>query len=107
MAKCDSHVGTNDGEWCWKCQELTDSERFESINSLNELNEIKFEDVFNNEKKEGLKKFILEHKKKQLKNDWEEILFDFIDFYPCILPNELFEWLEENYEIPKKKNGKD
>jgi hypothetical protein len=36
-------------------------------------------------------------------NDWEEILFDFIDFYPCILPHELFEWLEENYEIPKKK----
>jgi hypothetical protein len=40
-------------------------------------------------------------------NDWEEILFDFIDFYPCILPHELFEWLEENYEIPKKKDGKD
>ena len=37
-------------------------------------------------------------------NDWEEILFDFIDFYPCILPNELFEWLEKNYETPKKKN---
>jgi len=36
-------------------------------------------------------------------NDWEEILFDFIDFYPCILHHELFEWLEENYEIPKKK----
>jgi hypothetical protein len=35
--------------------------------------------------------------------DWEEILFDFIDIYPCILPNELFEWLKENYEIPKKK----
>jgi hypothetical protein len=35
--------------------------------------------------------------------DWEEILFDFIDFYPCILPNELFEWFKENYEIPKKK----
>ena len=38
-------------------------------------------------------------------NDWEEILFDFIDVYPCILPNELFEWLDNNYEIPKKKNG--
>jgi hypothetical protein len=35
--------------------------------------------------------------------DWEEILFDFIDFYPCQLPDELFEWLKENYEIPKKK----
>jgi hypothetical protein len=34
---------------------------------------------------------------------WEEILFDFIDFYPCILPHELFEWLKENYETPKKK----
>jgi len=38
--------------------------------------------------------------------DWEEILFDFIDFYPCQLPDELFEWLEENYEIPKKKDEK-
>jgi tartrate dehydratase alpha subunit/fumarate hydratase class I-like protein len=38
--------------------------------------------------------------------DWEEILFDFIDFYPCQLPDELFEWLKKNYEIPKKKNGK-
>lgn len=38
-------------------------------------------------------------------NDWEEILFDFIDFYPCILPHELFEWLENNYEIPKKKTN--
>lgn len=37
--------------------------------------------------------------------DWEEILFDFIDFYPCQLPDELFEWLDNNYEIPKKKNG--
>jgi hypothetical protein len=36
--------------------------------------------------------------------DWEEILFDFIDFYPCQLPDELFEWLKENYEIPKKKD---
>ena len=43
----------------------------------------------------------------EIENDWEEILFDFIDFYPCILPHELFEWLEENYEIPKKKDGKD
>jgi len=69
--------------------------------------EIKVGDVFNDEKREGIKQFISEHKQKQLENDWEEILFDFIDFYPCILPNELFEWLEENYEIPKKKNGKD
>lgn len=36
-------------------------------------------------------------------NDWEEILFDFIDEHPCMLPHELFEWLEKNYEVPKKK----
>lgn len=39
----------------------------------------------------------------EIENDWEEILFDFIDYYPCILPHELFEWLEANYETPKKK----
>jgi len=77
----------------------------EELGLYDESREIKFENVFNDEKKEGLKKFISEHKQKQLENDWEEILFDFIDFYPCVLPNELFEWLEENYEIPKKKNG--
>ncbi|NCW90462.1 MAG: hypothetical protein EBV73_07990 [Rhodocyclales bacterium] len=114
--------------------------------------EIKFEDVFNDEKREGVKKVINQHKvlkglslvnplhlqmtsnghgefpdgykltekgiqyiieklnkgeQKEIENDWEEILFDFIDFYPCILPHELFEWLVENYEIPKKKNGKE
>ena len=111
--------------------------------------EIKVEDIFNDEKRENIKKFIDEIKNpsepnqalkdaaERLKdkelfkesndrarktlseikslpiqetleevNDWEEILFDFIDFYPCILPHELFEWLEENYEIPKKKDGK-
>jgi hypothetical protein len=76
----------------------------EELGLYDESREIKVEDIFNDEKREGVKKFILEHK--QIKNDWEEILFDFIDFYPCILPHELFEWLEENYEIPKKKNGK-
>jgi hypothetical protein len=39
----------------------------------------------------------------ETENDWEEILFDFIDFHPCILPNELFEWLEANYKVPEKK----
>jgi hypothetical protein len=111
--------------------------------------EIKVEDIFNDEKRENIKKFIDEIKNpsepnqalkdaaERLKdkelfkesndrarktlseikslpiqetleevNDWEEILFDFIDFYPCILPHELFEWLEENYEIPKKKDAK-
>jgi hypothetical protein len=37
-------------------------------------------------------------------NSWEDILFDFIDFYPFVLPNELIDWLEANYEVPKKKN---
>lgn len=65
MVKCNIHIDSNDVEWCWKCQELTDKERFESIKSLNKLREIKFEDVFNDEKKESLKQFILEHKQKQ------------------------------------------
>lgn len=68
MVKCDRHIDVNNGEWCWKCQELTDKERFESIKSLNKLQEIKFEDVFNDEKKESIKKFILEHKEGLRKN---------------------------------------
>ena len=39
MAKCDRHIDSNDVEWCWKCQELTDKERFESIKSLNKHKE--------------------------------------------------------------------
>jgi hypothetical protein len=39
MAKCDRHIDSNDVEWCWKCQELTDKERFESIKSLNKQKE--------------------------------------------------------------------
>jgi hypothetical protein len=38
-------------------------------------------------------------------NSWEDILFDFIDFYPFALPNELIDWLQANYEVPKKKNN--
>ena len=125
--------------------------------------EIKIEDIFNNEKREGVKELIELHKKcehtytnKEIRTwwlnqtaerrrnmvreyfkggnsegintlygimpeemeemyninvdvvimDWEEILFDFIDFYPCQLPDELFEWLKENYEIPNKKDAK-
>ena len=41
MAKCDRHIDVNNGEWCWKCQELTDNERFESIKSLNKLKKMK------------------------------------------------------------------
>lgn len=129
---------------------------------VKEIKEVKLEDVFNDEKREGVKKLIELHKKyehtytnKEIRTwwlnqteerrrnmvreyfkggnsenintlygimpeemeemyninvdvvimDWEEILFDFIDFYPCQLPDELFEWLKENYEIPKKKDG--
>jgi hypothetical protein len=39
MAKCDRHIDVNTNEWCWKCQELTDNERFESIRSLQKLKE--------------------------------------------------------------------
>ena len=41
MAKCDKHIDTNDFEWCWKCQELTDKERFNSIQSIKKLKEMK------------------------------------------------------------------
>jgi hypothetical protein len=41
MAKCDRHIDVNTNEWCWKCQELTDNERFESIKSLNKLKKMK------------------------------------------------------------------
>ena len=81
-----------------------DSQALKMENNSRRPKEIKLESIFNDEKKEGLKRFILEHKKKQIETDWEENLFDFIDFYPCILPHELFEWLTENYEIPKKRN---
>jgi len=64
-----------------------DSQALKMENNSRRPKEIKLESIFNDEKKEGLKRFILEHKKKQLENDWEEILFDFIDFYPCILPH--------------------
>lgn len=37
MVKCEKHIDTNSTEWCWKCQELTDKERLESIKSLNKL----------------------------------------------------------------------
>jgi len=63
--------------------------------------------IGDSETKRTWKIIIPKEEQKEVENDWEEILFDFIDFYPCQLPDELFEWLEENYEIPKKKDGKD
>ena len=62
--------------------------------------------IGDSETKRTWKIIIPKEEQKEVENDWEEILFDFIDFYPCQLPDELFEWLEENYEIPKKKDGK-
>ena len=41
MIKCDRHIGTTNDEWCWKCQELLDEVRFESIESLKKLKKVK------------------------------------------------------------------
>jgi 8-oxo-dGTP pyrophosphatase MutT (NUDIX family) len=41
MAKCDRHIDTNDFEWCWKCQELTDKERFSSFQTIKKPKEMK------------------------------------------------------------------
>ena len=59
----------------------------------------------NDHARDALSSMISLPEPKQVENDWEEILFDFIDFYPCQLPHELFEWLEKNYEIPNKKTN--
>jgi len=41
MIKCDRHIVTTNDEWCWKCQELLDEVRFESIESLKKLKKVK------------------------------------------------------------------
>jgi siroheme synthase (precorrin-2 oxidase/ferrochelatase) len=76
----------------------------EELGLYDESREIKFEDVFNDEKRERVKKFILEHK--QIENDWDKI-FDEYYKQPKTSFISLNKWLKENYEIPKKKNGKD
>ena len=37
MVKCYQHIGTTSDEWCWKCQELTDNDRFNSNKIINEI----------------------------------------------------------------------
>lgn len=49
MVKCYQHIGTISNEWCWKCQELTDNDRFNS-NKIIEL--FKQEDIINKKAKE-------------------------------------------------------
>ena len=35
MAKCDRHIwDTQDNEWCWKCDELTDNERMQNTKKM-------------------------------------------------------------------------
>ena len=35
MAKCDRHNwDTQDKEWCWKCDELTDKERMQNTKKI-------------------------------------------------------------------------
>jgi hypothetical protein len=37
MLKCYKHIGIDNNDWCWECQELTDAIRFESIKLLNKM----------------------------------------------------------------------
>ena len=41
MVKCYQHIGDTSSEWCWKCQELTDNERFNSNKTINKMEKIK------------------------------------------------------------------
>ena len=75
----------------------------EELGLYDEAREIKLEDVFNDEKREGVKKFILEHK--QIENDWDKIFDEYYE-QPKTSFISLNKWLKENYEIPKKKDGK-
>lgn len=34
MIKCDKHIGIDNDEWCWQCQELLDNIRFESVRAI-------------------------------------------------------------------------
>jgi hypothetical protein len=75
----------------------------EELGLYDESREIKVEDIFNDEKREGVKKFILEHK--QIENDWDKIFDEYYE-QPKTSFISLNKWLKENYEIPKKKDGK-
>jgi hypothetical protein len=59
MAKCYQHIGTISDEWCWRCQELTDNERF---NSNKIINEIQPEQIWNEGKRRSLEEVIKGYK---------------------------------------------
>jgi Asp-tRNA(Asn)/Glu-tRNA(Gln) amidotransferase B subunit len=61
MVKCYQHIGDTSTEWCWKCQELTNNERFNSTKTINEIQPeqvaeiielFKQEDIINKKAKE-------------------------------------------------------
>ena len=42
MAKCERHIwDTQDKEWCWKCDELTDQERIKNLQDFKIYKELK------------------------------------------------------------------
>ena len=38
MVKCNRHIDSNDKEWCWKCDELTQLERIQTQKELQKIN---------------------------------------------------------------------
>lgn len=38
MVKCERHIDSNDTEWCWKCDELTQLERMQFRTKINNYN---------------------------------------------------------------------
>lgn len=59
MTKCYQHIGIISDEWCWRCQELTNDERF---NSNRIINEIQPEQIWNEGKKRSLEEVIKGYK---------------------------------------------
>jgi hypothetical protein len=39
MVKCYRHIDSNDREWCWKCDELTQLERIRTHKEIQKLKE--------------------------------------------------------------------
>ena len=59
MTKCYQHIGIISDEWCWRCQELTNDERF---NSNRIINEIQPEQIWNEGKRRSLEEVIKGYK---------------------------------------------
>ena len=38
---------------------------------------------------------------RKISDNWEDILFDFMDIFPSTLPDELFQFLARNYHVPR------